>query len=109
MLKAELVAMVNEEDNPAAPQARTAGDKDDDEDNNEPLPAKKNKKSFGSYFKKTHPAGGDRLQSAVEKELPSYLMIPETDSDANPNLPGSTCAFLLQVALLKEHSAQESI
>ncbi|XP_019900657.1 zinc finger BED domain-containing protein 1-like [Esox lucius] len=46
--------------------------------------AKKTKKYFGSYFKK-HKAGGEEaLATAIEKEVKSFLLIPEVDSDVNP-------------------------
>lgn len=46
------------------------------------------KKSFGSYFKKRQKASRveESLQSAVEKEMQSYLMIPEIDSDRSIKL-----------------------
>ncbi|XP_039544447.1 E3 SUMO-protein ligase ZBED1-like isoform X2 [Pimephales promelas] len=82
---AELLAMVTEEDSPTpgpstAAQATTvepeAGDASE--------PAKKTKKSFGSYFKKPQEFRGESLHIAIEKEIQSYLMIPEVDSDVNP-------------------------
>ncbi|KAG9278042.1 zinc finger BED domain-containing protein 1-like [Astyanax mexicanus] len=50
------------------------------------VPAKKTKKSFfGSYFKKTKESKeGESLDTMIEKEMKSYLMIPEVDSDVNP-------------------------
>jgi len=47
-------------------------------------PAKKDKKSLGSYFKKPQEFRGESLHNAIEKEIQSYLMIPEVDSDINP-------------------------
>ncbi|KAK7934198.1 hypothetical protein WMY93_005094 [Mugilogobius chulae] len=84
-LKAELLGMLNEEENPATSQVPTADEDqaEEEEDISEPLPAKKTKKSFGSYFKKRQ-SGKDSEQSTVEKEMQSYLMIPEMDSDADP-------------------------
>lgn len=90
-LKAELMALGNEEDKPAATEAAashstTAVPEEEGTSDSETLPAKMTKKSFGSYFKKRQQASRveESLQSAVEKEMQSYLMIPEIDSDTDP-------------------------
>lgn len=44
----------------------------------------KDKKSFGSYVKKPQEFRGESLHIAIEKEIQSYLMMPEMDSDVNP-------------------------
>lgn len=65
----------------ATAQGATAeGGADGDDDTCEP--AKKKKKSFGSYFKKT--VRGESQATGIEKEIKSYLLIPEVDSDVNP-------------------------
>ncbi|ROI15542.1 hypothetical protein DPX16_0774 [Anabarilius grahami] len=73
-LKAELMALGNEEDKPAATEAAashstTAVPEEEGTSDSETLPAKKTKKSFGSYFKKRQQANRveESLQSA---ELP---------------------------------------
>ncbi|CAM4277049.1 unnamed protein product [Leuciscus chuanchicus] len=91
-LKAELMALGNEEDQQAATEAAASHsttavpEEEGTTSDSETLPAKKKKKSFGSYFKKTQQANRveESLQTAVEKEMQSYLMIPEIDSDTDP-------------------------
>uniref|UniRef100_A0AAR2J935 BED-type domain-containing protein n=1 Tax=Pygocentrus nattereri TaxID=42514 RepID=A0AAR2J935_PYGNA len=85
---AELQAIATEEDSPtqglstASAQAsatKVGGDDDTGE------PAKKTQKSFSSYFKKLQEfKEGESLHTIIEKEIKSYLMIPEVDSDVNP-------------------------
>ncbi len=49
-----------------------------------PVNQQKREKSFGSFFKKPQEFRGESLRSAIEKEIQSYLLIPEVDSDINP-------------------------
>lgn len=84
----ELMAVATEEDSPtsghstasAHPMAAETGSGDDAREG-----AKRKKKSFGSYFKKAQEFREDEsLPTAIEKEIKSYLMIPEVDSEVNP-------------------------
>lgn len=78
---------------------------------------KRQKKAFGSYFKKTQEfRGGESLHTAIEKEIKSYLMTPEVDSDANPldwwktqEVNFSQTASVPLAALLRGVSAAEEM
>lgn len=45
---------------------------------------KKQKKSLGSFFKKSHPSEGLTDKEKVEKELKNYLLAPDPDSEMDP-------------------------
>ncbi len=76
---AELMAMVTEEDSP------TPGPSTASAQVTIPLSQQKTQKQyFGSYFKKPQEFRGESLCIAIEKEIQSYLMIHEVDSDVNP-------------------------
>ncbi|XP_076849420.1 E3 SUMO-protein ligase ZBED1-like [Brachyhypopomus gauderio] len=79
-ISSELMAMTTQEESNegAIAEGGAKGDSDTYE------PAKKTKKSFGSYFKKSVREERESQANVIEKEIKSYLLIPEVDSDVNP-------------------------
>ncbi|XP_060774548.1 E3 SUMO-protein ligase ZBED1-like [Neoarius graeffei] len=49
-----------------------------------PPPLKKQKKSLGSFFKKSHSSPGLNDRELVERELENYLMAADADSETDP-------------------------